>query len=74
MTLGTRLHTACETLGWSARALSERLGCAPRLVQHWWANTPGYTPDAKVLAWAEARAAELLANPPPTWKRRGGAI
>lgn len=70
MTPGQRLRAACDSLGWSARATAERVGCDPRLVQRWWAEAPGYTPPQEVVETVERWAHALRAIPLPPWKRR----
>ncbi len=70
LTPGQRLRRACQTLGWSSRDAATRLGCDPRLVQLWWADTEGHAAPDPVVAWVEDLADYVRRHPAPTWKPR----
>ena len=59
----TRFAECLAILGWSERALADRLGEHRTTVRRWHGNPPPL-----VAEWLERRAQGLAADPAPSWR------
>jgi transcriptional regulator with XRE-family HTH domain len=58
-----RLRRAMTALGWTTAILADQTGNSRSSARRWVLGE--YAPPDDLLAWIEARAAHMRANPPP---------